>query len=110
MVMISHSLNKGAEWVNLGTFIIILRAIFCKVKILGTCVERPNYSGLGGLNVGLIKFSCDHSICDLQWRSLLCSLCYVEINPVYSTCLCSIAHYDITMGHDVASDIHIVMS
>ncbi len=44
--MISHSLNKEAEWVKLDTFIIILRAIFCKVKILETCVERPQYLAL----------------------------------------------------------------
>ncbi len=43
-------------------------------------------------------FSCDLHILDLQWRSPLWSLLFVDITPVCTT-LCSMTYYDITMGH-----------
>ncbi len=48
-------------------------------------------------------FSRDLHIPDLQWKSPLCSL-LLWILPLCALLLCSISHYDITMGHDVVMD------
>ncbi len=45
----------------------------------------------------IAMFSRDLHILDLQWRSHLCSL--------FALLLCSMTHYDFTMGHDVARDV-----
>ncbi len=41
-------------------------------------------------------FSCDLHILDLRWRSHLCSL--------LALLLCSMTHYDITIGHNIVRD------
>ncbi len=54
------------------------------------CAHYLHYMPYYGL------FSCDPHILDVWWRSPLCSLLALP--------LCSMTHYDITMGHDVVRD------
>ncbi len=50
-------------------------------------------------------FSHDLHILDFQRRLHLCILPFVVIPPVYIP-LCSMTHDDITMGNDIARDVH----
>ncbi len=62
-----------------------------------------HFSWISGFMPYYGLFSRDLYILDLQWRSPLYSLRFVDITPVCTT-LMFMTHYDITMAHDVVRD------